>query len=70
MEWLLIFQLLNGDVAELPTSRENCYAALDAARKGGAVDVTLSDKRKVTVPAWNVVCVEFAKARKFASAKK
>jgi hypothetical protein len=70
MKWLLIFILLNGETAELPTTQENCYAALDSARRGGGIVVTLSDKRKVDVPALNVVCVEFAEASKFANAKK
>lgn len=56
-EWLLVLQLLTGEVAELPASKADCYGTLDIASRTGFAVFTLSDKRVVRLPAFNIMCV-------------
>ena len=67
MKWLLVFTLMTGEVAELPTTKAGCYEALDAARKTGWMRVRVASRKDETVPAWNVVCVEIGDATRFAN---
>lgn len=63
MTYVLIFQLLSGDVAEMTVTDKQCRDTLELAAGAGGVSIKLSGGKQEIVPAWRVVCVERVTAR-------
>ena len=57
-EWVLIFQLLNGDTAELPASEAQCRSTIELAAAHGGIAVNIRGRDRQIVLALQVACVE------------
>jgi hypothetical protein len=60
MEWVLIFQLLSGETAELPATRAECQSTIELAAARGGVVVNIRGRERQIIRAWDVACVEVA----------
>lgn len=60
MEWILIFQLLGGETAELPATKAQCVSTLELAAQHGGIAVNIKGRDRQIIPAWSVACIERA----------
>jgi hypothetical protein len=58
MEWMLIFQLLAGETAELTVGKAQCFSTIELAASHGGIAVNLKGRERQIVPALAVACVE------------
>ncbi len=58
MEWILIFQLLAGEVAEMPATKAECLSTIELAAARGGLVINVRGRERQIIPAWGVACVE------------